>query len=102
MFRYSTNGRGSVPSVISKEHLPTSAAYSQPPVEAIILTCAKTYYLQSSQKNAKTSLLVYWMGLRARTACGIGFRLLWRPLPLVAPVLVCSDSPRMEAGRADS
>ena len=25
-----------------------------------------------------------------------------RPLPLVAPVLVCSDSPRMEAGRADS
>ena len=28
--------------------------------------------------------------------------LLWRPLPLVAPVLVCSDSPRMEAGRADS
>ena len=27
---------------------------------------------------------------------------LWRPLPLVAPVLVCSDSPRMEAGRADS
>ena len=39
---------------------------------------------------------------RARPACGIGFRLLWRPLPLVAPVLVCSDSPRMEAGRADS
>ena len=28
--------------------------------------------------------------------------LLWRPLPLVAPALVCSDSPRMEAGRADS
>ena len=24
------------------------------------------------------------------------------PRPLVAPVLVCSDSPRMEAGRADS
>ena len=48
MFRYSTNGRGSVPSVISKEHLPTSAAYSQPLVEAIILTCAKTYYLQST------------------------------------------------------
>ena len=49
-FRYCTNGRGSVPSVISKEHLPTSAAYSQPLVEAIILTCAKTYYSQLSQK----------------------------------------------------
>jgi len=41
MFRCCTNGRGSVPSVISKEHLPTSAAYSQPLVEANILTCAK-------------------------------------------------------------
>ena len=27
-FRYCTNGRGSVPSLISKEHLPTSAAHS--------------------------------------------------------------------------
>ena len=43
-FRYCTNGRGSVPSVISKEHLPTSAAYSQPLVEANILTCAKTHH----------------------------------------------------------
>ena len=58
-FRYCTNGRGSVPSVISKEHLPTSAAYSQPLVEAIILTCAKTYYSQLSQKNAKPNVRVY-------------------------------------------
>ena len=41
MFRCCIKGRESVPSVISKEHLPTSAAYSQPPVQAIILTCAK-------------------------------------------------------------
>ena len=41
------------PSVISKEHLPTSAAYSQPLVEAIILTRAKTYYSQFSQKMQK-------------------------------------------------
>ena len=53
MFKCCTNGRGSVPSVISKEHLPTSAAYSQPLVEAIILTCAKTYYPQFSQKMQK-------------------------------------------------
>ena len=53
MFRYCTNGRGSVPSVISKEHLPTSAAYSQPLVEAIILTCAKIHHPQSSQKMQK-------------------------------------------------
>ena len=33
------------PSVISKEHLPTSAAYSWPPVEANILTCAKIHHL---------------------------------------------------------
>ena len=33
---------------------------------------------------------------------GISFRLLWRPLPLVALVLVCSGSLRMEADRADS
>ena len=59
MSRCGTNGRGSVPSVISKEHLPTSAAYSQPLVEAIILTCAKTYYSQLSQKNAKPNVRVY-------------------------------------------
>ena len=47
------------PSVISKEHLPTSAAYSQPLVEAIILTCAKTYYPQFSQKIAKPNVRVY-------------------------------------------
>ena len=40
-------------SVISKKHLPTSAAYSQPLAEATILTCAKTYYPQLSQKKAK-------------------------------------------------
>ena len=33
---------------------------------------------------------------------GISFRLLWQPLPLVALVLVCSGSLRMEADRADS
>ena len=33
------------PSVISKEHLPTRAAYSWPPVEANILTCAKIHHL---------------------------------------------------------
>ena len=59
MFRCGTNGRESVPSVISKEHLPTSAAYSQPLVEAIILTCAKTYYPQFSQKIAKPNVRVY-------------------------------------------
>ena len=47
------------PSVISKKHLPTSAAYSQPLVEATILTCAKTYYPQLSQKNAKPNVRVY-------------------------------------------
>ena len=47
------------PSVISKKHLPTSAAYSQPLVEATILTCAKTYYPQLSQKNAKPIVRVY-------------------------------------------
>ena len=63
-------------SVISKKHLPTSTAYNQPLVEATILTCAKTYYPQFSQKNAKTSLLVYWM-------CPHGQD------PLVASVSVC-------------
>ena len=38
------------PSAISKKHPPTSAAYSQPLVEATILTYAKTYYPQLSQK----------------------------------------------------
>ena len=47
------------PSVISKKHLPTSAAYSQPLVEANILTCAKTYHPQMSQKNAKPNVRVY-------------------------------------------
>ena len=59
MSRYCINGRGSVPSVISKEHLPTSAAYSQPLVEATIITCAKTYYPQLSPKNAKPNVRVY-------------------------------------------
>ena len=49
----------SYPSVISKKHPPTSAAYSQPLVEATILTCAKTYYPQLSQKNAKPIVRVY-------------------------------------------
>ena len=53
MSRCGTNGRESVPSVISKEHLPTSAAYSQPLVEAIILTCAKIHQAQLSQKMQK-------------------------------------------------
>ena len=43
--------------------------------------------------------VVGWMRLRQQYEQGPW---LWRPLPLVAPVLVCSDSPRMEAGRADS
>ena len=59
MSRCGTNGRGSVPSVISKEHLPTSAAYSQPLVKATILTYAKTYHPQLSQKNAKPNVRVY-------------------------------------------
>ena len=42
------------PSVIPKEHPPTSAAYSQPLVEATILTYAKTYYPQLSKKKCKT------------------------------------------------
>ena len=50
MFRCCTNGRGSVPSVISKEHLPTSAAYSQPLVEATIFTHSKYTTPQLSQK----------------------------------------------------
>ena len=53
MFKCGINGRRSIPSVISKEHLPTSAAYSQPLVEAIILTCAKIHHPQSSQKMQK-------------------------------------------------
>ena len=59
MSRCGTNGRGSAPSVISKEHLPTSAAYSQPLVEATIIKCAKTYYPQLSPKNAKPNVRVY-------------------------------------------
>ena len=43
--------------------------------------------------------------LPARTLASLGgtsFGLLWQPLPLMAPVLVCSGSLRMEADRADS
>ena len=59
MSRCGTNGRGSVPSVISKEHPLTGAAYNQPLVEATILTCAKTYHPQLNQKNAKPNVRVY-------------------------------------------
>ena len=58
---------------------------------------------QSSQKSKTDWGSILDRPLPARTLASLGgtsFGLLWQPLPLMAPVLVCSGSLRMEADRA--
>ena len=99
MFRCCTKGRGSAPLCDSQRTSTNQCSLQLAPCRGQYPhMCKNTPHIIES-KNAKTSLLVYWMRLRQQYEQGPW---LWRPLPLVAPVLVCSDSPRMEAGRADS